>query len=731
MSFGHSGNPTTNAFDLSTALAQLGLSQYVERLQENGFEDWGTVAAITEADMTELNFRLGDRRKLQHAIREYSGSSQGLPAPGGHSEITPQSSQQAARTTRLYRRHPRPDPNAPHKPKTAYVLFGEYVRQDPALSHSSFTEIAKETGKPWRELPQEDRMGIWETPVADRLQEYKRELELYKQTENYQNHQTYLEQFKQKRQNPDTLIPPGNKPPSIHEFESFDQLLGPQEGLEATRQESVNIDDLDLEGQSEDEAPPTEDAMEEVRHISKALGVNPHLTRVTAFPSEDRTTKAVEAFVFGTGSLLYLWNQEEAFDLVRSVYHPQSDSKPVDATEVFAMAAVGSYCDAESHTNLAQEKFLHFFLYMLSSSSALCELRCMRLFACLAVCRFTNSVQSARRLMFSALSMGRQTITSPSFEAEHSEEKVHYWRNVFRSVVFLESWFAYNTSHDSRIYRSSPSHAKQGLLQECVGELGRLGTYIAIDLKTANQPKAVQASVYFESLSEWHRTLPPPMQLSRLSLADPFTMNWDTQRSLLQLHILFLGVFVEPFRTCLVDLGRSRLSNTSIDTNDLGALKHVEEQCVLAARQSARVASLLQTNGLIRSHCWVSIYTSFTGCAVLLFSASQRLAELSGEETSQELSYASSHLNILAFCSYDNVMARKLYVQLQIIFNDIREIVVSPVYHTMREMDIAVKDVSLVPLSHYDAVEGAEEVSRAILDITRNSIVILQQRIGN
>jgi hypothetical protein len=34
--------------------------------------------------------------------------------------------------------------------------------------------------------------------------------------------------------------------------------------------------------------------------------------------------------------------------------------------------------------------------------------------------------------------MGRQAFTSPSFEAETSEEKVLYWRNAFRSVVFLE-----------------------------------------------------------------------------------------------------------------------------------------------------------------------------------------------------------------------------------------------------------------------------------------------------
>jgi hypothetical protein len=87
-------------------------------------------------------------------------------------------------------------------------------------------------------------------------------------------------------------------------------------------------------------------------------------------------------------------------------------------------------------------------------------------------------------------------------------------------------------------------------------------------------------------------------------------------------------------------------------------------------------------------------------------------------------------LTILAFCSYDNTIARKLYIQLQIIFNDIRGIVVSPTYRKMCEMRIVVKDVALVPLSHNHAVVGAEEVSKTILDIARSSMGVLQEKIS-
>jgi hypothetical protein len=102
------------------------------------------------------------------------------------------------------------------------------------------------------------------------------------------------------------------------------------------------------------------------------------------------------------------------------------------------------------------------------------------------------------------------------------------------------------------------------------------------------------------------------MQLSRTSLANPSTVGWHTKQSLLQLHILFLGLFTKPYWDCLVKLRRCHLSNALVVLEDFNTLKHVEEQCVLAARQSALVAFLLQIDNLIQSHCWVPEYVDST-----------------------------------------------------------------------------------------------------------------------
>jgi hypothetical protein len=399
---------STEALQLNAILARHGLDQYEQCLTENGFDTWETVTRITEADMSELGFRLGHRRKLQRAILEYKSStttktqclvtnfslsSGGLPVIGAHPTEFPLPLVPAVRTKRPYRRHPRSDDNAPRKPKTAYVLFSEHVRRDPAINRLSFAEIAKEVGKRWGNLPQEEKVNIWEKPTADKMREYGAELEQYKKTESYQSYQTYLEDFRQ-----------GTHKPELTEL----FLLSQEEPQPALQGESdttgpSGFNCFSSDTSSQHPVSPTESGMEEVSRVLNILGVNPQHFKFNAFPSEGITYIAVEAFLHGTGSLLYLWDHEEALDLVRSVYLPKRGSTQLHATEVFAMAAIGSNCDGETVTTSVREDFLRFFLSMLSLPSDMCDLRRMRLFTCLAICQFTNSVESARKLICESL----------------------------------------------------------------------------------------------------------------------------------------------------------------------------------------------------------------------------------------------------------------------------------------------------------------------------------------
>lgn len=120
---------------LSDVLGRLGLHEYLQVLSDNGFHTWAAVLDITEDDMTTLNFKLGHRRLLQREIATYRGIPQSIsldpesnsPEPISLStsaleSFTRQTTTPPPREKRRYRRHPRADPNAPKKPKTACTI---------------------------------------------------------------------------------------------------------------------------------------------------------------------------------------------------------------------------------------------------------------------------------------------------------------------------------------------------------------------------------------------------------------------------------------------------------------------------------------------------------------------------------------------------------------------------------------------------------------------------------
>lgn len=54
--------------DLRSSLRALGLGQYIDVLQENGFINWDTLAIVKEEDLSRLGFKLGHRRRLQREL---------------------------------------------------------------------------------------------------------------------------------------------------------------------------------------------------------------------------------------------------------------------------------------------------------------------------------------------------------------------------------------------------------------------------------------------------------------------------------------------------------------------------------------------------------------------------------------------------------------------------------------------------------------------------------------
>jgi hypothetical protein len=159
--------------DFGGKLKSLGLAQYEDSLVENGFDDWRTILDITEQDLVEMGFKLGHRRVLQREISQYrSGSSSGsscgpqfssndkrsvsMSTTRSMSTETPPPAAKSVhadkRNKRRYRWHPRPDANAPKRPKTAYVQFADQLRAQPEIGALSFVDIAREVGRQWQNM---------------------------------------------------------------------------------------------------------------------------------------------------------------------------------------------------------------------------------------------------------------------------------------------------------------------------------------------------------------------------------------------------------------------------------------------------------------------------------------------------------------------------------------------------------------------------------------------------
>lgn len=197
--------------ELGRIFARLGIEQYLDSFIVEGFDTWETVLDIQEGDLDALNVKLGHRRKLQREIANQRGIleersigsptteafgdggklSDGSPTPTTQHECTP------TEAKRKYRRHPKPDKNAPARPPSAYVIFSNQVREEIRGHSLSFTDIAKLVGDRWQKLSLEDKEKF-ESQASAAKEKFTVELSQYKKTDASKEYAHYIAEFKLK-----------------------------------------------------------------------------------------------------------------------------------------------------------------------------------------------------------------------------------------------------------------------------------------------------------------------------------------------------------------------------------------------------------------------------------------------------------------------------------------------------------------------------------------------------
>ncbi|RCI15537.1 hypothetical protein L249_3577 [Ophiocordyceps polyrhachis-furcata BCC 54312] len=192
---------------LEAVFAELGLSQYLDAFIDQGFDAWDTILDIQESDLDALGVKLGHRRKLQRRIANSRGIAPSISLAcakpstedARHDLVRTETGQESnGIAKRKYRRHPKPDENAPERPPSAYVLFSNKMREDLKSHNLSFTEIAKLVGENWQGLPPAEKES-YESQANAAKEKYHASLASYKKTPEYRKYLQYLHDFKEKQ----------------------------------------------------------------------------------------------------------------------------------------------------------------------------------------------------------------------------------------------------------------------------------------------------------------------------------------------------------------------------------------------------------------------------------------------------------------------------------------------------------------------------------------------------
>lgn len=194
--------------DLADIFTELGISHYLQVFIEQGFDSWDTILDITESDFDVLGVKLGHRRKIQRRIANTRGVSSDIALDPRNTppmerviEEVPRLCSEAkeaisARSVkRKYRRHPKPDENAPERPPSAYVIFSNKTREQLKGRNLTFTEIAKLVGEKWQNLSSCEK-ELYEKQAFTAKERYNNELAEYKKTNCYREYARYLVEFK-------------------------------------------------------------------------------------------------------------------------------------------------------------------------------------------------------------------------------------------------------------------------------------------------------------------------------------------------------------------------------------------------------------------------------------------------------------------------------------------------------------------------------------------------------
>ncbi|CAN9429621.1 unnamed protein product [Alternaria alternata] len=668
--------PSSPIPDLTEVLERIGLTQYAQVLSENGFHNWESVADITEDDLTALEFKLGHRRLLQREIATYRGIPQSLslepevnsPEPTSLStsaleSFTRQTTTPPPREKRRYRRHPRADPNAPKKPKTAYVNFADQLRTDPEVSQLSFVNIAREVGRRWQELPAE-RKRVWESNAARAMQEFEAQMDEYKKTDNWRKYQAYLNDFKTQQA---TSISSKQRPGNSRSTTDTSNNTRPYSRASPISSDSpVSLQSSGVSGGPEAEAchnALTLAFSELVTLRGEILnGGGVQQFNQGFLPPEDRVRRSMYAFVRGTGSLLFMWTYEQVNEILDRIYRPQKQVDQMTLAECFTVAAMGAHYDIDAFPDRMRRLLYASGTLQFNEQTARQDyFRTMRLLLSLSFYSLLEKHMSAKYLIAAGLQIARwKCLSTQAWSCSASDEN---WKKIFRSLVFMDSWLSYTLGYPSEVTANDIQiacvvyHPDQVPIDELIHvQISKINLIAAEVAKTLASPELTtkgNITMLATKLENWREEIPHALQIPTLLSSEAQDLTVYQRRAVFMVHIMYLGALVLLYRQLLVASAEAQLIDStpsSLNNISVEDVKRYRQECAMAAQNIARMLGLISFDGTLTKRCWIIIYWSFSAAICLLFSATAKLMDGQVDDVEADLAYAKSCMDMLEPC---------------------------------------------------------------------------------
>ena len=278
------------------------------------------------------------------------------------------------------------------------------------------------------------------------MQEYEVQMSEYKMTDSWRKYQLYVNDFKNQQVQ---ATKEKAARPNAHRIDSF--VHG--ESSRASPASSDTPSSLPSYNSREPESEICHNALTlafselvSLRGEILAQGTKPYDEK--HLPPEELMRRAMEAFVEGTGSLVYMWTKPQVADILDRIYRPVKAVDAMTLAECFTIAAMGAHYDMECFPDrLRRVLYASATLHFHERTARTDYMRTMRLLLSMSFYAILEKHLSARYLIAAALATARWKC----FQNQVLDAGSEHGRRLFRSLVFMDCWLSYTLGYTSEV----------------------------------------------------------------------------------------------------------------------------------------------------------------------------------------------------------------------------------------------------------------------------------------